>query len=197
VRPSQKPLVPYGCRDGAVGGSPFNIKDRSLLLRDFTRDGWRPSMPSTPTKTDVVKHVPVHGTLAAVLADWKLRCWPEMMGRAPEPDDLIVPLPPADTAKRRRRSGEPFRGTDYSYKRWSRDDLPALGMRHRRHYDMRATFITLALEDGADADVLEHRAHAHARSVARRSMGTIVASAGPRPAPRSRSYGSRDATRTV
>jgi AAA domain len=25
-------------RDGAVGGSPFNIKDRSLLLRDFTRD---------------------------------------------------------------------------------------------------------------------------------------------------------------
>jgi hypothetical protein len=29
--------------------------------------------------------------------------------------------------------------------------------RHRRHYDMRATFITLALEDGADADVLEHR----------------------------------------
>lgn len=109
------------------------------------------------TKTDVVKHVPVHGTLAAVLADWKLRGWPEMMGRAPEPDDLIVPLPPADAAKRRRRSGEPFRGTDYSYKRWSRDDLPALGMRHRRHYDMRATFITLALEDGADAGVLEHR----------------------------------------
>ena len=25
-------------RDGTVSGSPFNIKDRSLLLRDFTRD---------------------------------------------------------------------------------------------------------------------------------------------------------------
>ena len=25
-------------RDGAIGGSPFNIKDRSLLLRDFTRE---------------------------------------------------------------------------------------------------------------------------------------------------------------
>lgn len=49
-------------------------------------------------------------------------------------------LPPADVAKHRTRSGELFRGTDYSYKRWSRDDLPALGMRHRRHYDMRATF---------------------------------------------------------
>jgi hypothetical protein len=29
--------------------------------------------------------------------------------------------------------------------------------RHRRHYDMRATFITLAIEDGADPDVLETR----------------------------------------
>jgi hypothetical protein len=36
-------------------------------------------------------------------------------------------------------------------------DLPALGWRHRRHYDMRATFITLAIDDGADPDVLETR----------------------------------------
>jgi hypothetical protein len=28
---------------------------------------------------------------------------------------------------------------------------------HRRHYDMRATFITLAIDDGADPDVLETR----------------------------------------
>jgi hypothetical protein len=37
------------------------------------------------------------------------------------------------------------------------DGLPALGWRHRRHYDMRATFIMLAIEDGADADVIETR----------------------------------------
>ena len=36
-------------------------------------------------------------------------------------------------------------------------DLPALGWRHRRHYDMRATFITFAIDDGADAEVLESR----------------------------------------
>jgi hypothetical protein len=36
-------------------------------------------------------------------------------------------------------------------------DLPALGWRHRRHYDMRATFITLAIDDGADPDVFETR----------------------------------------
>jgi hypothetical protein len=36
-------------------------------------------------------------------------------------------------------------------------DLPALGWRHRRHYDMRSTFITLAIEDGADPEILEAR----------------------------------------
>ncbi|HEX7941294.1 MAG TPA: hypothetical protein VF488_05790, partial [Gemmatimonadaceae bacterium] len=34
------------------------------------------------TKTDAVKHVPVHPVLAAMLANWKLGGWAEMMGRA-------------------------------------------------------------------------------------------------------------------
>ena len=109
------------------------------------------------TKTNTVKHVPVHPTLAAMLAEWKLSGWAAMMGQAPGPDDLIVPLPPAAAAARRSRTGEAFRGHDYSGKRWRDDDLPALGWRHRRHYDMRATFITLALEDGADPDVIKTR----------------------------------------
>lgn len=109
------------------------------------------------TKTDAVKHVPVHPTLAAMLAEWKLGGWAEMMGRAPGPDDLIVPLPPDAAERRYKRKGEPFRTTYYSGKCWSKDDLPALGWRHRRHYDMRATFITLAIDDGADPDVLETR----------------------------------------
>jgi hypothetical protein len=37
--------------------------------------------------------MPVHPVLAAMLAEWKLQGWPEMMGRTPEPDDLVVPLP--------------------------------------------------------------------------------------------------------
>jgi hypothetical protein len=67
-----------------------------------------------------------------------------MMGRAPEPGDLIVPLPPKAAVRRRTRKGEPFRGHDYSGKRWREEDLPALEFRHRRHYDMRATFIARA-----------------------------------------------------
>jgi hypothetical protein len=55
------------------------------------------------TKMDAVKHVPVHPTLAVMLAEWKLGGWAEMMGRAPGPDDLIVPLPrmPRDPSPRR------------------------------------------------------------------------------------------------
>lgn len=110
------------------------------------------------TKTATSKHVPVHPTLAAMLDDWKDSGWEAMMGRAPGPDDLIVPLPPAAAIRRRSRKGEAFRGHDYSGKRWREDDLPVLELgRHRRHYDMRATFITLALEDGADPHIIETR----------------------------------------
>jgi integrase len=109
------------------------------------------------TKTESVKYIPVHPTLAAMLAEWKLGGWAAMMGRHPEPDDLIVPLPPDSAARRVTRAGDPFRGHDYSGQRWRKEDLPALGWRHRRHYDMRATFITLALDDGADRYLIESR----------------------------------------
>lgn len=109
------------------------------------------------TKTDTVRSVPVHPTLAAMLAEWKLHGWQAMHGRAPTDEDLIVPLPPDAAARRRTRTGEPFRGHDYSGKRWREEDLPALGWRHRQHYDMKSTFISLVLEDGADPEIIESR----------------------------------------
>jgi hypothetical protein len=45
------------------------------------------------------------------------RRWAVMMGRSPEPDDLVLPLPPATVAARTKRTGEPFRGYDYSGRR--------------------------------------------------------------------------------
>lgn len=109
------------------------------------------------TKTGATRQVPVHPTLAAMLAQWRLSGWPDMVGRLPEPDDLIVPLPPAAAAARRTRTGEPFRSKNYSGKRFRDHDLPTLGLRHRRMHDARATFITLACEDGADRHVIETR----------------------------------------
>lgn len=116
------------------------------------------------TKTDAVRSVPVHPTLAAMLAEWKLSGWAAMMGRVPEPDDLIVPLPPAAAERRRSRTGEAFRGHDYSGRRWRDEDLPALGWRYREPYATKSTFITLAIEDGANPDVIRDRVtHSKAR----------------------------------
>jgi hypothetical protein len=107
------------------------------------------------TKTEAVRHVPVHPVLAEMLAEWRATGWPAMFGREPEPDDLIVPLPP--TVTRTKRTGDPYRGWDYTGRRWREVDLPALGWRHRSVYDSRATFVTLVLEDGADPDIIESR----------------------------------------
>jgi hypothetical protein len=90
-----------------------------------------------------------------MLHEWRAIGWPAMFGRAAETDDLIVPLPL--TVKRTRTRGERFRGWDYTGRRWREVDEPALQWRPGSVYDTRATFITLALEDGAKRDVLEQR----------------------------------------
>ncbi|MDB4952621.1 MAG: Mx8p12A [Myxococcales bacterium] len=111
------------------------------------------------TKTNVVRYVPVHPTLAAILAEWRIGGWARMMGRSPTSDDLILPLPPAHQVRRSAgQRGDSHRDSDYSYKRWCRD-LKALGLRHRRAHDARATFVTLALDDGADPNVVERLTH--------------------------------------
>jgi len=109
------------------------------------------------TQTGSSKTIPVHPTLAAMLAEWKLGGWAEMMGRAPEPDDLLLPLPPDDAARRTKRAGDPLRGDVYIRRRWVEVDEPMLGWRHREVYATKATFISLVIDDGADPLVIEHR----------------------------------------
>ena len=99
-------------------------------------------------KTELTREVPVHPVLARLLAEWKLRGWAETMGRAPTPDDLIVPS----------REGR-NRNANTTVRRFHKD-LQRLGLRKRRQQDMRRTFISLARTDGARADVLERVAHA-------------------------------------
>jgi len=109
------------------------------------------------TKTKAVRHVPVHPTLAAMLAWWRAIGWPAMMGRNPEPEDLIIPLPPVAAARRRKFKGEAFRGTSYVWLDWHDRDMPALGWRYREPYVLRATFITLLIDNGADEHIIETR----------------------------------------
>jgi len=97
--------------------------------------------------------MPVHSTLAAMLAEWKLQGWAEMMGRAPKPDDLIIPS----------RMGE-MRSRHHSRNKLL-DDLKRLGMRPRRGHDLRRTFITLARVDGARADLLQMVTHNPSKTI--------------------------------
>ncbi len=114
------------------------------------------------TKTLSVRHVPVHPALAELLEMWRA-VYLEVMGVEPESDALIVPLPPE--VKLIKRTGDRFRGWDYTGRRWREIDLPTLGWRARSVYDTKSTYITLSIEDGANPDVIRDRVtHTKARN---------------------------------
>ena len=114
------------------------------------------------TKTGRTRYMPVHPTLAAILAEWKLEGWPAMLGRKPGPDDLVVPTPPPGKCGKR-PAGE-LRKPDASWEALQ-GDLDTLGMRRRRAHDLRRTLITLARMDGARGDMLKACTHGPSKAV--------------------------------
>ena len=109
------------------------------------------------TKTKRRRDMPVHPVLAAMLAEWKLHGWMEMMGRLPTADDLIVP-----TSGDGRTASGLMRNKKYSGTRL-KNDLKILGLRHRRGHDLRRTMISLAQDDGAVKDILNWGTHGRSR----------------------------------
>jgi integrase len=99
------------------------------------------------TKTKVPRRVPVHPTLARILAEWKLAGWERTYGRMPTHDDLITP-----TRNMTER-------TSQETPKQLHEDLDTLGLRRRRGHDLRRTLITLAQVDGARRDLLETVTH--------------------------------------
>jgi integrase len=113
------------------------------------------------TKTNHVREVPVHPTLAAMLAEWRLSGYAAHYG-SPLKDE--GPLIPTKTQKPRSQSVSWYQ---------MQDDLGVLGLRKRTIHDARRTFISLALEDGARGEVLDWVTHdAGKRSV--RNMYTTL-----------------------
>lgn len=105
------------------------------------------------TKTGRTRQVPVVRALAAVLASWRLTGWERLVGRVPTADDLLLPLPPT------RRHPEPrMRTKGHTLRRLHRA-LAALGLRERRVHDLRRTWISLCLSDGADRETLRWASH--------------------------------------
>ena len=98
-------------------------------------------------KTERPRDVPVHPTLAHLLAEWKLQGWAEMVRRSPRADDLVIPS----------RQGK-VRNIALMLRRFH-EDLDRLGMRRRRQYDARRTLVSLARGDGASKDILRWATH--------------------------------------
>ena len=143
-----------------VGGGLRPSSEANLRWRDLdrtTRPLWRLTASSAfdsaarlekpTTKTGVNYTVPVHPVLQRALEAWWTEGWQRFIGRAPTPDDLILPRQDA-TQRRVNVSLEMF----YA-------DLQAVGLPRRRQYESRAAFRNLCLRAGANpfhVDLITH-----------------------------------------
>jgi integrase len=105
------------------------------------------------TKAERPRRVPVTPQLAAILADWKLRGWPALFGRKPEPDDLIVParVVTKDGLLKNRSSS-------HMLKKFHKD-CRRTEMRERRQHDSRRTWLSTVLAAGANETHAKWIAH--------------------------------------
>ena len=139
-----------GLRTGEVSALRFRAYDatikplgRLLVAASFdTRTRLEKSV-----KTGKPREAPIHPTLARVLAAWKLGGWERTIGRAPRLDDIVVP----------KQDGRNRDAHFVLY--WFRRDCEVLGLRQRRQYDSRRTFISLAQAHGARKDILRWITH--------------------------------------
>src|SRR5713101_666085 len=121
----------------------FNLLCRLLIASSYNRK----RKLEKAVKTERPREVPVHPTLAKMLAPWKLGGWERLMGRQPTPDDLLIP------------SFERKHLLDPQVLERFHQDLQALGFRPRRTHDARRTFVSLSLADGARRDILRWITH--------------------------------------
>jgi integrase len=104
------------------------------------------------TKTEAIKRIPVHPTLATILAEWHLSGWAEAFGRPPREDDYVLP------SVRGRHKGQPRNSS--ASNRAFKSDQARLGMERERHQHVaRHSFISLAQDDGADDRALKWITH--------------------------------------
>lgn len=111
------------------------------------------------TKSEEVRAVPLHPTLAMILAAWKEH-WEHVYGRKPTPDDFVAPT----------RTMQPVNAADLGHA--MHDDLDALGLRKeagktrkRGGHDLRSWYKTRTVEDGGDSLIVRRTTHAPPKDV--------------------------------
>lgn len=133
-----------GMRYGEVAGLRFRHIDTTL--RPLHRITVAHSYEGR-TKSNLTRQVPVHPTLAAMLAEWRLGGYARLTGGPPKADAFVLPHAKGGIRSRHRARKDFLR------------DLDLLKLRHRRLHDTRRTFISLAQAAGARKDILEHITH--------------------------------------
>jgi integrase len=101
------------------------------------------------TKTGPSREIPVHPLLDALLQRWWDTGWRDCYGREPTASDLILPS---------RSEPTKFMSSHESVDAFQRD-LKRLGLRTRRHYDTRRTFISILLDNGAPKEDVRKLTH--------------------------------------
>jgi len=152
-----------GMRHGEVAALCWRHYDDSLqpLGRLLVAQAWcsRTSVVKR-TKSEEVRSVPVHPTLARILKAWREAHWQRVYGRAPTPDDFIVPT----------RTFRCVAGKDavVALKR----DLATLELRveagddrDRGGHDLRSWYKTQTIEDDADSLIIRRTTHAPPKDV--------------------------------
>lgn len=138
-----------GAREGEVCGlrwSDWDDDSKPLgcmtIERQYAGEG-----DDGETKTGTRRRVPVHPELARQLKAWRRSGFELVIGRAPRPDDLIVP----------HRDDVPHTKSS-AYKMWRRS-CELAGVTNRTLHSSRHSFITHARRGGARPDVLEKVTH--------------------------------------
>jgi integrase len=142
-----------GLRLGAIAGLRWGDLDTTTaplwkLTSSRTYDG-------RPTKTGKASHVPVHPVLAAMLTSWR-QGWGETFGRPPTASDPIVPRAPGKWRDAPGTVHTKKTGGDLMDLALTTLGIPAAPM---KSHALRSTFVSIALEDGADDRLIERITH--------------------------------------
>jgi integrase len=112
------------------------------------------------TKDEHTRSVPMHPTLAKIIAAWKLEHWERIYGRRPTDDDFVVPA----------RTMRCVNAADAGHA--MQDDFAALGIRHKagKHrnrggHDLRSWYRTRCIEDDADSTLIDRTSHSAPKTV--------------------------------
>lgn len=143
-----------GARLGEAIAATVGTLDRSVtpLWQITIEKSWsRKRQELKDTKTGVVRIVPVHVALQHLLELWVETELTRFYGRRANSDDLLYP--------HRYPSGTIGFRPDNTMLRWWHKDLARLNLRKRRLHGLRHTFVTLALDAGAEERSIRHLTH--------------------------------------